>query len=139
MADRTQWQNFGDTLSSRIQDIAALLPLLGTQQCEFQVGSSLEKGYVYAAASTLSLFGSLGITGDDKDTGFYGAEVKLRKLLEEQHIDDPNLVLEFDWSGWKHDKSTAYEPMEAMRNQGYWDDGDHSFSVYVRATLLMPN
>ncbi|KAK7015831.1 hypothetical protein VNI00_019051, partial [Paramarasmius palmivorus] len=61
MADRTQWQNFGDTLSSGIQDIAALLPLLGTQQCEFQVGSSLEKGYVYAAASTLSLFGSLGI------------------------------------------------------------------------------
>ncbi|KAL0068387.1 hypothetical protein AAF712_004465 [Marasmius tenuissimus] len=53
--------NFGDTLSSGIQDVAALLPLLGTEQCERHVGTALEKGYLYAAATPLSIFGSLGI------------------------------------------------------------------------------
>ncbi|ESK82772.1 hypothetical protein Moror_5635 [Moniliophthora roreri MCA 2997] len=128
---------FGDTLSSGIQDVAALLPLLGTDQCERHVGSALEKGYLYAAAASLSLFGSLGTVkvgfatllatvtypfyggrwlGDagfgtpgsvsslvtvDNDTGMYGAELKLQKLLKEQHIDDPTLVKGFEWSGWR--------------------------------------
>ncbi|KAK7041569.1 hypothetical protein VNI00_009156 [Paramarasmius palmivorus] len=128
--------SFGETLSSGIQDIAALLPLLGTEQCEQHVGSALENGFLYAAAAPLSLFGSLGIVkvafatfmatitrpffggkwlndagfktpGSvssmvtiDKATGRYGAEVKLEKLLKEQHIDDPTLVKGFAWSGW---------------------------------------
>ncbi|KAJ8094505.1 hypothetical protein PM082_010939 [Marasmius tenuissimus] len=54
-------QDFADTLSSGIQDIAALLPLLGTDQCEEHVGSALDVGFLYAAATTLSIFGSLGI------------------------------------------------------------------------------
>ncbi|ESK91566.1 hypothetical protein Moror_2561 [Moniliophthora roreri MCA 2997] len=127
---------FGTTLSNGIQDVAALLPLLGTEQCERHVGSALEKGYLYAAATSLSLFGSLGIVKAtfatllatitypfyggrwlddagfstlgsvlsmvmiDKETGWYGAEVKLQKLLQEQHIDDPSLVKGFDWSEW---------------------------------------
>ncbi|KAK7017466.1 hypothetical protein VNI00_018646 [Paramarasmius palmivorus] len=131
-------ENIGTTLSGGIQDVSALLPLLGTEQVERHVGSALEKGYLYAAASNLSLFGSLGsakaafatcigtithcrfyggqwlddagfgtagsvtsMVTIDKDTGLYGAEVKLKKLLEEQHIDDPNLVLGFEWSGWR--------------------------------------
>uniref|UniRef100_A0A0W0F969 Uncharacterized protein n=2 Tax=Moniliophthora roreri TaxID=221103 RepID=A0A0W0F969_MONRR len=129
--------NFADTLANGIQDVAALLPLLGTQQCERHVGSALQKGYLYAAATVLSLFGSLGIVKaafatllatithpfyggrwlDDagfntpgsvssmvtvaKDTGRYGAEVALEKLLKEQHIDDLNLVKEISWTGWK--------------------------------------
>ena len=51
----------GTTLTGGIQDISALLPLLGTDQCENHVGSALEGGYLYAAAAPLSLFGSLGI------------------------------------------------------------------------------
>ncbi|KAK1228479.1 hypothetical protein PQX77_008497 [Marasmius sp. AFHP31] len=54
-------QGFADTLSSGIQDIAALLPLLGTDQCEVHVGSALDVGFLYAAATPLSIFGSLGI------------------------------------------------------------------------------
>ncbi|KAL0060436.1 hypothetical protein AAF712_012805 [Marasmius tenuissimus] len=46
---------------SGIQDIAALLPLLGTDQCEVHVGSALDVGFLYAAATPLSIFGSLGI------------------------------------------------------------------------------
>ncbi|KAL0066801.1 hypothetical protein AAF712_006200 [Marasmius tenuissimus] len=56
-----QTQNFGDTISNGIQDIAALLPLLGTEQCERHVGEALQKGYLYAAATPLSIFGSLGV------------------------------------------------------------------------------
>ncbi len=57
----SQLPNVGTTLTGGIQDIAALLPLLGTDQCEKDVGSALEGGYLYAAATPLSIFGSLGI------------------------------------------------------------------------------
>jgi hypothetical protein len=160
-------ENFGDTLSGGIQDVSALLPLLGTEQCERHVGSSLEKGYFYAAASTLSLFGSLGsvkagfatfvgtmtyskfyggrwlddagfgtagsvssMVTIDKDTGLYGAELKLQKLLEEQHIDDPHLVSGFEWPGWRRARG-RYDPAEALKewNGRSWDEGGKQFSV----------
>ncbi|KAJ8075477.1 hypothetical protein PM082_021967 [Marasmius tenuissimus] len=53
--------NLGDTLSGGIQEVSALLPLLGTEQCERHVGTALEKGWLFAAATPLSIFGSLGI------------------------------------------------------------------------------
>ncbi|KAF8815901.1 hypothetical protein BYT27DRAFT_7078575, partial [Phlegmacium glaucopus] len=49
------------TLSGGIQNMAALLPLLGTKQCEVQVTSALTRGYLYAAATPMSIFGSLGM------------------------------------------------------------------------------
>ncbi|KAF9268432.1 hypothetical protein L218DRAFT_853351, partial [Marasmius fiardii PR-910] len=127
---------FGDTISTGIQDISALLPLLGTEQCERHVGTALEKGFLYAAATPLSILGSLGIVktafatllatitypfyGGDwlDDAGFkapgsassmvtinrgtkqYGAEVKLERLMEDQHLSDPELVSDIEWSGW---------------------------------------
>jgi hypothetical protein len=54
-------QDVGRTLTGGIQDVAALLPLLGTDQCEKHVGSALDGGFLYAAAAPLSIFGSLGI------------------------------------------------------------------------------
>ena len=51
----------GSTLTSGVQDISALLPLLGTEQCEDMVGSALTGGYLYIAATSFSLFGCLGI------------------------------------------------------------------------------
>jgi hypothetical protein len=51
----------GSTLTSGIQDISAILPLLGTEQCSKQVNSALTRGYVYAAATPMSIFGSLGV------------------------------------------------------------------------------
>ena len=51
----------GSTLTTGIQDIAAILPLLGTEQCSEQVSSSLSRGYLYAAATPMSIFGSLGV------------------------------------------------------------------------------
>ena len=49
------------TLTSGIQTIAALLPLLGTDQCEERVSAALTNGFLYAAATPMSLFGSLGL------------------------------------------------------------------------------
>jgi hypothetical protein len=51
----------GSTLTAGIQDIAAFLPLLGTEQCSEQVSSALTRGYLYAASAPMSLFGSLGV------------------------------------------------------------------------------
>ncbi|KAJ6509851.1 hypothetical protein DFH09DRAFT_999709 [Mycena vulgaris] len=49
------------TLASGIQDVSAFLPIFGTDQCESHVGEALVQGFLYAAATPLSLFGSLGI------------------------------------------------------------------------------
>jgi hypothetical protein len=51
----------GSTLTGGIQDIAAILPLLGTEQCSIHVSSALTQGYLYAAATPMSIFGSLGL------------------------------------------------------------------------------
>ncbi|KAJ7052055.1 hypothetical protein C8F01DRAFT_1172886 [Mycena amicta] len=53
--------SIGSTLTSGIQDISALLPIFGTDQCEQHIGAALEVGYLYAAATPLSIFGCLGI------------------------------------------------------------------------------
>ncbi|KAJ7731743.1 hypothetical protein B0H16DRAFT_1259828, partial [Mycena metata] len=56
--------SFGTTISSGIQDLSAILSLLGTAECELHVGSALRGGgcggYLYAAITPLSIFGSLG-------------------------------------------------------------------------------
>lgn len=53
--------SIGGTITTGIQDISALLPLLGTEQCEQHIGSALADGFLYAAATPLSIFGSLGM------------------------------------------------------------------------------
>ena len=51
----------GSTLTAGIQDIAAILPLLGTEQCSIHVSSALTRGYLYAASAPMSIFGSLRV------------------------------------------------------------------------------
>ena len=43
--------------SSGIQDIAGILPLLGTEQCSIHVSSALTRGCLYAASAPMSIFG----------------------------------------------------------------------------------
>ena len=57
----TSGAEIGSTITGGIQDIAAILPLLGTEQCSEQVSSALTRGYLYAAATPMSIFGSLGV------------------------------------------------------------------------------
>jgi hypothetical protein len=51
---------FNTTLVNGVQDISALLPLLGTEQLETNVGSALVGGFMYAAVAPISIFGCLG-------------------------------------------------------------------------------
>ena len=51
----------GSTLTGGIQDVAGILPLLGTEQCAIHVSSALTRGYLYAASAPMSIFGSLGV------------------------------------------------------------------------------
>lgn len=52
---------FSGTVVGGIQDVSALLPLLGTEQCEKHVGSALDRGFLYSSITPISIFGSLGI------------------------------------------------------------------------------
>ncbi|KAJ2956895.1 hypothetical protein NQZ79_g7307 [Umbelopsis isabellina] len=53
--------NYGSVLTSGIQDISAVAALLGTDACAQHVADGLVNGYLYPAASGLSMFGSLGL------------------------------------------------------------------------------
>jgi len=104
---------FGNSLSSGVQDVAAILPLLGTTQCERHVSLSLQHGYLYAAAAPLSIFGSLGIalaafwigiagTASGarwlKDAGFQPASniAKMITLDDEQYLAETTLMTALD-------------------------------------------
>ncbi|KAJ6569077.1 hypothetical protein B0H19DRAFT_1024272, partial [Mycena capillaripes] len=56
--------SFVSTFASGIQDISAILSLFGTEECQLHVESALRGGnrggYLYAAITPLSIFGSLG-------------------------------------------------------------------------------
>ena len=49
----SNYGGIGSTLTSGIQDIAGILPLLGTEQCSVQVSSALTRGYLYAASAPM--------------------------------------------------------------------------------------
>jgi hypothetical protein len=53
--------NTGTALVTGIQDISAFLAIIGTEQCERHVGAALQGGFLYAAATPMSLFGSVGV------------------------------------------------------------------------------
>ncbi|GLB39942.1 hypothetical protein LshimejAT787_0704520 [Lyophyllum shimeji] len=72
---------FGTTLISGVQPVAALLPLLGTEQCEEHVGSALSDGYLYAATAPVSIFGSLGIASAGFKALVASISVPRRKFL----------------------------------------------------------
>ena len=73
--------SFADALTGGIQDISALLPLLGTEQCEEQVGSALSNGYLYAAVVPISIFGSLGVAKAGLKASVAGISVPPYRLL----------------------------------------------------------
>ena len=71
------------TLAGGIQDISAILPLLGTEQCAEQVSSSLTRGYLYAAATPISIFGSLGVVSAGFKTFFACFSLRLAFMNKE--------------------------------------------------------
>ncbi|KIJ27025.1 hypothetical protein M422DRAFT_260680 [Sphaerobolus stellatus SS14] len=73
--------SFGGTLTGGIQDISSLLPLLGTEQCEDHLCSALEKGALYAGATSLSIFGSLGMARGGLKVFLAGLEISRWPLI----------------------------------------------------------
>ncbi|KAJ7573329.1 hypothetical protein C8J56DRAFT_517469 [Mycena floridula] len=73
----------GTTLVSGIQDISAFLPIIGTEQCERHVGSALDGGFLYAAATPLSMFGSLGIIKASIAVLFASIHSQLAQMLSD--------------------------------------------------------
>ena len=101
--------SFGGIVSQGVQDVAALLPLLGTEQCKKHVSLSFKQGYLYAAVAPLSIFGSLGIALAGlwiglastawgvrllKDAGFEPSSVvaKIITLDDRRYLAETNLI-----------------------------------------------
>ncbi|KAJ6467348.1 hypothetical protein C8R45DRAFT_787544, partial [Mycena sanguinolenta] len=53
--------SLGSVVTNGIQDVSAFLPILGTEQCESHCCLGMDRGFLYVAATPLSIFGSLGI------------------------------------------------------------------------------
>lgn len=89
--------SFGTTLSSGIQDLSAILSLLGTEQCEVHVGSALRGGgrggYLYAAVTPLSIFGSLGVAKAAFTIMLLGFPQRGAKILQQMGFDAKGDVL----------------------------------------------
>lgn len=105
------------TITSGIQDISALLPLLGTEQCEDHVSSSLVGGFLYAAATPLSIFGSLGLVSAGLKVlaasiviKFRGTVVLGAKKLADIGLESTGKVLpQIMWSGDCHVAETQLD------------------------------
>jgi len=102
--------SIGAVTISGIQDVSAFLPLLGTEQCEQHVSSTLERGFFYAAGSPMSIFGSLGII----KAGFTAFWIS---------VDKP------PWHGPRQLRNAGFFPKGVMGKLAYALDMDDS--IYV--------
>jgi hypothetical protein len=117
------------TLTTGIQDISALLPLLGTEQCEEHLASSLTNGYLYAAATPLSIFGSLGVARAGFKTllsstsiprlRFSGAKLLADAGFKPQGTNLSLVMLDEDRKGY-----CAEERLESMMKELHLDDSN---------------
>jgi hypothetical protein len=94
------------TITGGIQDISALLPLLGTEQSEDHASSALTKGYLYATAFNIRdalMLSNMGFRSqgtnvnlimlDEKDKHKrHAVESRLDQLLNELHVDKTKII-----------------------------------------------
>ncbi|KAF5320943.1 hypothetical protein D9619_000530 [Psilocybe cf. subviscida] len=80
-------------ITGGIQDISALLPLLGTEQCERHVGLALERGYLYSSITPISIFGSLGIVRAAFDILIASLNIQRYRFVGSQKLSDGGFTL----------------------------------------------
>ena len=87
-------------ITGGLQDIPAILPLLGTEQCSKQISSALTRGYLCAASTPMSIFGTFGVISAGFETFFAcisfgdigGAEI-LGDMRFEPEGENPSLIM----------------------------------------------
>jgi hypothetical protein len=84
--------SFVTTLSGGIQDISALLSLLGTEQCARHTGTVLLGGWIYAWATPISVFGSLGVA--QTALSVFLATLSFKKFQGARHLRDSGYTCE---------------------------------------------
>ncbi|KAH9477064.1 hypothetical protein JR316_0010980 [Psilocybe cubensis] len=121
-------QDVGRTLTGGIQDVAGLLPLLGTEQCEHHVGSALAGGYLYAAGAPLSIFGSLGIVKAGIST--LVSSISIPKFS----ISLPMLRVKFSpelWLGSRMLNNAGFKPVGDVANLIAMDGGRYQAETRI--------
>lgn len=106
----------GPTVTGGIQDVSALLPLLGTEQCEGHVGSALDNGFLYASAASMSTFGSLGLVKAGFKAAIAGAcfgfrsrtFVGAKKLAEAGFEPVGKAMSLIQWDGKRHKAESRF-------------------------------
>lgn len=103
-------------LTTGIQNLAALIPILSTELCAKHVPKALQKGLLYAAAAPMTIFGSLGIA----KAGF----IALVASIDYPYFHGPTLLKNagFHPSGMgklflhvKHNKHHLYKAEDKLR------------------------
>ncbi|KJA18116.1 hypothetical protein HYPSUDRAFT_205614 [Hypholoma sublateritium FD-334 SS-4] len=80
--------SFSGIITGGIQDISALLPLLGTEQCEKHVGSALDRGFLYSSVTPISIFGSIGIVRAAFNILIASIDIRRYRFLGAQKLSD---------------------------------------------------
>ncbi|KIJ26080.1 hypothetical protein M422DRAFT_88380, partial [Sphaerobolus stellatus SS14] len=102
--------SLGGITTAGIQDVTAILPLLGTDQCESHIACAMERGWFYAALTPVSIFGSLGI-------------VKASFVTLWSSIDFAR------FHGPRHLKNAGFDPSGTIQQLTYLFDTDDS--IYI--------
>lgn len=131
---------FGSTITGGIQDVSALLPLLGTEQCEEHVGSALANGFLYASASSLSIFGSLGIVRAGFKTLAASIVVRSKQFMGAEKLEHAGfgpmgkVLSQIMWSGKCHAAETQLtaklEELHVTNMEKVTVDADSSISSW---------
>jgi len=118
--------SFGGIASQGVQDVAALLPLLGTEQCKKHVSLSLQHRYLYAAVAPLSIFGSLGIALAGLWIGFASTAWGVRGLKHTgfEPSSDVAKIIALDNRRYLAE-TNLIAALEGLQTQGLQDRGGH--------------
>jgi len=118
--------SYNAILSQGVQDVAALLPLLGTEQCKKHVSLSLQRGYLYAAVAPLSIFGSLGIALAGLWIGLASTALGARWLKDAgfEPSSDVAKIITLDNRRYLAE-SNLIAALEGLQMQGLQDRGGH--------------
>ena len=133
----------GSTLTGGIQDVAGILPLLGTEQCSIHVSSALTRGYLYAASAPMSIFGSLGVVSAGFQTlvvcfsfgGFEGAKI-LGNMGFEPQGENLSLIMVEGGKGGNKERYIIENRMDALIEELNIDKNRIIYLGYPTSPLL---